>query len=156
MIKQILCTVCLWLIGLMAGAQSLTPITWTAYGLTFEAPRGILVEEDTEETFLVNNNKYYILIQSLDSDGMIADDLASFLQDYANDDGVKSQSAITSFDLPQFYGVMLSGLCGEEDNCLYACLLTKDAGSGFYLSITYTKDEKAQAEKILKSFKMEE
>ena len=26
-------------------AQALAPISWTAYGLTFDAPRGILVEE---------------------------------------------------------------------------------------------------------------
>lgn len=55
---------------LSASAQALVPITWTAYGLTFEAPKGILVEEDTEETFLLNNSRFYITIQSLDSDGM--------------------------------------------------------------------------------------
>mgnify|MGYP000367461614 CR=1 FL=1 len=38
--------------------EALVPITWTAYGLTFEAPKGILVEEDTEETFLLNNSRF--------------------------------------------------------------------------------------------------
>ena len=46
---------------LSVSAQALVPITWTAYGLTFEAPKGILVEEDTEETFLLNNSKFYRL-----------------------------------------------------------------------------------------------
>ena len=39
-------------IGTMAmNAQALAPISWTAYGLTYYAPKGILVEEDTEDTF---------------------------------------------------------------------------------------------------------
>lgn len=32
---------------LSAGAQALSPVTWTAYGLTFKVPKGIVVEEDT-------------------------------------------------------------------------------------------------------------
>ena len=45
-------TACLYL---SVSAQNLVPITWTAFGLTFDAPKGILVEEDTEDTFLLNN-----------------------------------------------------------------------------------------------------
>ena len=51
--KKVLLLVFLSLTWLSASAQALVPITWTAYGLTFEAPKGILVEEDTEETFQV-------------------------------------------------------------------------------------------------------
>ena len=91
--KKVLLLVFLSLAWLSVSAQALVPITWTAYGLTFEAPKGILVEEDTEETFLLNNSKFYITIQSLDSDGMTKSDLKSVLKDYANDDGVKDQSA---------------------------------------------------------------
>lgn len=140
---------------LSVSAQALVPITWTAYGLTFEAPKGILVEEDTEETFLLNNSKFYITIQSLDSDGMTKSDLKSVLKDYANDDGVKDQSAVQEFELPQFFGTYLRGSC-ETDHCLYACLMTKTAGSGFYISIIYSKENENIAEKILKSFIMEE
>ncbi len=60
---------------LSVSAQALVPITWTAYGLTLRLQKGILVEEDTEETFLLNNSKFYITIQSLDSDGMTKSDL---------------------------------------------------------------------------------
>lgn len=49
--KKVLLLVFLSLTWLSASAQALVPITWTAYGLTFEAPKGILVEEDTEEIF---------------------------------------------------------------------------------------------------------
>lgn len=140
---------------LSVGAQVLTPVTWTAYGLTFDAPKGILVEEDTEETFLLNNSKFYITVQSLESDDLTREDLKGILLDYANDDGVKNQSEITSFELPQFYGTFLSGTC-NEDHCLYASLLTKAAGSGFYISILYAPEKAAEAEKILKSFKMED
>lgn len=153
--RKILFLMFLCISCLAMDAQTLVPTTWTAYGLTFEAPKGILVEEDTEETFLLNNSKFYITIQSLDSDGMTKEDLSSVLKDYANDDGVKDQSTIQAFELPQFYGSYLSGAC-EEDHCFYACLMTKAAGSGFYISIIYAKGEEANAEKILKSFKMEE
>ena len=60
--KKVLLLVFLSLAWLSVSAQALVPITWTAYGLTFEAPKGILVEEDTEETFLLNNSKFYITI----------------------------------------------------------------------------------------------
>ena len=153
--KKVLLLVFLSLTWLSASAQALVPITWTAYGLTFEAPKGILVEEDTEETFLLNNSKFYITIQSLDSDSMTKSDLKSVLKDYANDDGVKDQSAVQEFELPQFFGTYLKGSC-ETDHCLYACLMTKAAGSGFYISIIYSKENENIAEKILKSFTMEE
>lgn len=153
--RKILFLMFLCISCLAMDAQTLVPTTWTAYGLTFEAPKGILVEEDTEETFLLNNSKFYITIQSLDSDGMTKEDLSSVLKDYANDDGVKDQSAVQAFELPQFYGSYLSGTC-EEDHCFYACLMTKAAGSGFYISVIYAKGEETNAEKILKSFKMEE
>ena len=153
--KKVLLLVFLSLAWLSVSAQALVPITWTAYGLTFEAPKGILVEEDTEETFLLNNSRFYITIQSLDSDGMTKSDLKSVLKDYANDDGVKDQSAVQEFELPQFFGTYLRGSC-ETDHCLYACLMTKTAGSGFYISIIYSKENENIAEKILKSFTMEE
>lgn len=51
--KKILFLAFLCLACLSVSAQTLVPVTWTAYGLTFEAPKGILVEEDTEETFLL-------------------------------------------------------------------------------------------------------
>nr|WP_259325255.1 hypothetical protein [Phocaeicola vulgatus] len=59
------------------------------------------------------------------------------------------------FELPQFFGTYLRGSC-ETDHCLYACLMTKTAGSGFYISIIYSKENENIAEKILKSFIMEE
>lgn len=123
--------------------------------MTFKVPKGILVEEDTEETFLLNNSKFYITLQSLDSDGMTRDDLKSVLQDYANDDGVKEQSDLQEFELPQFYGTCLKGIC-DEDRCLYACLMTKEAGSAFYVSVIYAEGKENEAEAILKSFVMEE
>lgn len=153
--KKILFLAFLCLAGLQAYAQNLVPITWTAYGLTFEAPRGIQVEEDTEETFLLNNAKFYITVQSLDSDGMTKEDMNVFLKDYANDDGVEQQSDIRTFELPQFYGACLDGR-SEVDYCLYAGLMTKAAGSGFYIAIICAEADKAVADKMLKSFKMEE
>lgn len=147
-----LTAVCLCLI---ANAQALVPTTWTAYGLTFEAPKGILVEEDTEDTFLLNNSRFYITVHSLDSDGMKKEDLSELLKGLADDDGVQEQSEVVSLDLAQFHGIYLKGVA-EEDPCYYACLMTMDAGSVFYVSIIYNRTEDKVVERMLKSFKMEE
>ena len=136
-------------------AQSLVPISWTAYGLTFDAPKGILVEEDTEDTFLLNSSRFYISLHSLDSEDMVHEDLNELLKGLADDDGVQEQSPIESFDLKQFHGIWLKGKT-EEDPCYYACLMTKDAGSVFYISIIYNRTDDKVVEKMLKSFKMEE
>lgn len=136
-------------------AQALTPITWTAYGLTFDAPKGILVEEDTEDTYLLNNSRFYIIIQSLESDDMTKEELKDLLVGLATDDGVVKQSETVPFDLPQFHGLYLKGIA-EEDPCYYACLMTKDAGSIFYVSIIYNRTEDKVVEKMLHSFTMDE
>ena len=148
----LLMAACLYL---SVSAQALVPITWTAFGLTFDAPKGILVEEDTEDTFLLNNARFYISLQSLDSEEMSKEDMPELLKGLADDDEVQQQSEVKTFDLKQFHGVWLKGLA-EEEPCYYACLMTKDAGSVYYISIIYNRVEDRMVERILKSFKMEE
>ncbi len=61
--------------------------------------------------------------------------------------GVKDQSAVQEFELPQFFGIYFKRKLQETDHCLYACLMTKAAGSGFYISIIYSKENENIAEK---------
>ena len=143
---------CLYVV---TNAQVLVPTTWTAYGLTFEAPKGILIEEDTEDTFLLNSSRFYISVHSLESDDMKKEDLEDLLKGLADDDGVQKQSDIVTIDLELFHGLYLKGIA-EEDPCYYVCLMTKDAGSVFYVSIIYNRTDDKVVEKMLKSFKMEE
>ena len=140
---------------IVTDAQNLTPISWTAYGLTFDAPKGILVEEDTEDTFLLNNSRFYITIHSLESDDMKKEGLPELLKGLADDDGVQNQSEVATWDLEQFHAVWLKGIA-EEDPCYYVCLMTKDAGSMFYVSVIYNRTDDKIVEKMLKSFKMED
>ena len=144
--------VCMYL---SVSAQAMAPITWTAFGLTFNAPKGILVEEDTEDTFLLNNARFYITIQYLDSEDMTKEDMNELLKGLADDDGVENLSEVKSFDLPQFHGVSLKGTA-EGDPCCYACLMTKDAGSVYCISIIYNRTDDKVVERMLKSFKMKE
>ena len=139
---------------LAVNAQGFAPISWTAYGLSFDAPKGILVEEDTEDTFLLNNSRFYITIHSLDSDNMKKEELSDLLKGLADDDGVQKQSEVGTWDLEQFHAVWLKGIA-EEDPCYYMCLMTKDAGSVFYVSVIYNSTDDKTVEKMLKSFKME-
>ena len=112
-----LMTGCLYL---TVNAQALAPMTWTAYGLTFSAPKGILVEEDTEDTFLLNNARFYITLHSLESEGMTKDGLPELLKGLVEDDGVQEQSEIAELELKQFHVVYLKGVA-ESDSCYYAC-----------------------------------
>lgn len=148
----LLLTACLFAV---TNAQNFVPINWTAYGLTFNAPKDILVEEDTEDTFLLNNSRFYITIHTLDSDEMKKEELADLLKGLADDDGVQEQSEVVTWDLEQFHAVCLKGIA-EEDPCYYVCLMTKDAGSVFYVSVIYNRTDDKVVEKMLKSFKMEE
>ena len=143
---------CLYVV---TNAQNLVPISWTAYGLTFDAPKGILIEEDTEDTFLLNNSRFYITIHSLDSDDMKKEELGGLLKGLAEDDGVQIKSEVLSWDLKQFHAVYLKGVA-EEDPCYYVCLMTKDAGSLYYVSVIYNRTDDKTEEKMLKSFRMEE
>ncbi|MGL4852160.1 MAG: hypothetical protein ACRC3Z_05895 [Phocaeicola sp.] len=145
-----LCATCL-----CAVAQSLAPLSWTAYGITFKAPRGIQIEEDTEESFVVNDSKFYITIQHLDSDGFTKDNIEQELKALAVEDAVKQQTQTESFELPEFYGASIWGIC-EEEQCAYSFLMTKGAGNLFFVSILYSKGEEKSAQALLKSFKLEE
>lgn len=136
-------------------AQVMEPITWTAYGLTFDVPKGILIEEDTEDTFLLNNSRFYITLQSLESEDMSKKDLMDLLTGLAADDEVQELTPVKDLDLPQFHVVYLKGKL-DDDPCYYACLMTKEAGSVFYISIIYNRTKDEVVEKMLKSFTMEE
>lgn len=140
---------------MFVSAQELTPTSWTAYGLVFDAPRGIRVEEDTEDTYLLNSTRYYISVQTLNTDDIPQEDYQELLASLASEDGIKGDSAIVDYDLSQFRGMYLKGMI-EEDSCYYALLVTKEAGSVFFVSIIYNKVKDEEVEKILKSFKMEE
>ncbi len=153
--RHLLLIVLFCLVSLQGMAQALAPITWTAYGLTFMAPKGIGVEEDTEETFLLDNNNFYITVQALDSDGMTREDLGKELSGLADEDGVSKRTPQKSFELKQFYGTYMHGSC-ETDKCCYCYLMTKAAGSVFFVSIIYSGGQQNIAETILKSFRMEE
>lgn len=138
-----------------ATAQTLQPATWQAYGVSFKAPAGYTVEDDSEEGYILSTPVYYITVQLLEGEGIQRSELAQELKNIATDDEVTAQSDITSFELPQFYGVWLRGDC-ESDQCLYSYLLTKEDGSGLYVSIVYTDPADATPETILKSFTIEE
>lgn len=135
--------------------QTLKPAVWSSYDITFEAPAGITVEEDSEEAYTVSTSTYYISLQLLDSEGLKRAELAGELKHVADDDGVTRQSAVKAFELPQFYGVQLTGNC-DPDPCMYCYLLAKDGSGGFYVSILYKDAADKLPEKILKSFKLVE
>ena len=136
-------------------AQELKNTTWSSYGVSFQAPSDITVEDDSEEGYTVSNDTYYITVQLLDGEGFKRNELGNELKNIATDDQVSNQSAVQDFETPQFYGAQLKGNC-EEEACLYSYLLAKDDSCGFYVSILYKKKGDTVPETILKSFKLED
>lgn len=136
-------------------AQTLQPFTWQAYGVSFKAPAGYAIEDDSEEGLILSTSTYYITVQLLEGGSFQRSELAQELKNIAADDEVTRQSKVTDFELPQFYGVQLTGDC-ESERCLYCYLLAKDDTSGFYVSILYSDPTDTLPETILKSFTLEE
>lgn len=139
-----------------AGAQELVTTEWEAYGVSFQVPAGFSVEDDSDEGYILSDPTYYITVQLLEGGGDIpAAELGGELKNVATDDEVANQSAVTSFDLPQFHGVQLKGDC-ESDHCLYSYLLSKDGSCGLYISIVYKSAEDPLPEQMLRSFRLQE
>ncbi len=136
-------------------AQELKNTTWSSYGVSFQVPSNLIVEDDSEEGYIVSNDTYYITVQLLDGEGFKRDELSDELKNIATDDQVSDQSAVQSFETQQFYGARLEGNC-EGEACLYSYLLSKDNSCGFYVSILYKQKEDTVPERILKSFKLED
>lgn len=139
-----------------AGAQEMVTTEWEAYGVSFQVPAGFSVEDDSDEGYVLSDPTYYITVQLLEGGGDIpAAELGGELKNVATDDEVANQSAVTSFDLPQFHGVQLKGDC-ESDHCLYSYLLSKDGSCGLYISIVYKSAEDPLPEQMLRSFRLQE
>lgn len=136
-------------------AQKLENTTWSSYGVSFQVPSDIVVEDDSEEGYIISNDIYYITVQLLDGEGFKRSELKDELKNIAADDQVSEQSEIQSFETDQFYGTQLEGNC-QEDACLYSYLLAKDDSCGFYVSILYKEKGDPVPETILKSFRLED
>lgn len=124
---------------LPAFAQNLKTTTWSSYGVSFQAPADLVVEDDSSEGYIAGNDTYYLTIQLLEGEGLKKEELGQELKAIATDDEVTSQSSVQSFELPQFHGVQLKGNC-EEEKCVYSYLLAKDGSCGFYVSIVYRQE----------------
>lgn len=98
---------------LPAFAQNLKTTTWSSYGVSFQAPADLVVEDDSSEGYIAGNDTYYLTIQLLEGEGLKKEELGQELKAIATDDEVTSQSSVQPFELPQFHGVQLKGNCEE-------------------------------------------
>lgn len=51
---------------LPACAQNLKTTTWSSYGVSFQAPADLVVEDDSSEGYIAGNDTYYLTIQLLE------------------------------------------------------------------------------------------
>lgn len=87
---------------LPAFAQNLKTTTWSSYGVSFQTPADLVVEDDSSEGYIAGNDTYYLTIQLLEGEGLKKEELGQELKAIATDDEVTSQSSVQSFELPQF------------------------------------------------------
>ena len=69
-------------------AQTLQSTTWKAYGISFKAPAGFNVEDDSEEGYIISTPTYYIIVQLLEGEGIKRSELSQELKNIASDDEV--------------------------------------------------------------------
>lgn len=101
-------------VAVPAVAQQLKTTRWDSYGVSFQAPSDLTVEDDSSEGYLAGNDTYYLTIQLLEGEGMKKEELGQELKAIATDDEVTSQSEVQPFELPQFYGAQLKGNCEDD------------------------------------------
>lgn len=138
-----------------ATAQEMTKVSWSAFGVSFNVPTDLVVEDDSEEGYIVSNDTYYVNVQILDGEAMDKNAMATEIKQVADDDQLKNQSPVQQFDLPQFYGAQLKGMT-EGEYCLYNYLMSKDDSGGFFVTIIFKDKEDVLPYKIIKSFKLAE
>ena len=52
-------TVCCMVFTLPINAQDLKRVSWEAFGVSFNVPENMVIEDDSEEGFIVSNETYY-------------------------------------------------------------------------------------------------
>ena len=60
---------------LPAFAQNLKTTTWSSYGVSFQAPADLVVEDDSSEGYIAGNDTYYLTIQLLEGEGLKKEEL---------------------------------------------------------------------------------
>ena len=76
---------------LPAFAQNLKTTTWSSYGVSFQAPADLVVEDDSSEGYIAGNDTYYLTIQLLEGEGLKKEELGSLFGLYVNPESVESE-----------------------------------------------------------------
>ena len=65
--------------------------------ISFKAPAGFNVEDDSEEGYIISTPTYYITVQLLEGEGIKRSELSQELKNIASDDEVTNQTPVTTF-----------------------------------------------------------
>lgn len=114
-----------------------------------------MIEEDSEEGFILSNDTYYVNVQILDGEAMDKASMSTEIKHMADEDQLTEQSPVTKFELSHFHGVQLKGK-NEGEFYSYNYLMSKDESGGFFITIIYPNSQDNTPEKIIKSFILED
>ena len=146
-------TVCCMVFTLPINAQDLKRVSWEAFGVSFNVPENMVIEDDSEEGFIVSNETYYVSIQMLEGESTDKNSLTEEVKQIANDDQLEEQTPVESFNLPQFYGAQLQG-SSEGEFYRYTYLMSKDESGGFFVTIIFKDKNDTLPTNIIKSFQL--
>jgi hypothetical protein len=140
---------------LAAAAQQSVHYHWAAYGVGFDAPCRMAVEEDSDEAYVVTNDDFYITLQALDADGIHREELPEILADYVEDDAMDRMEKTQQAETWQFFVASVAGQC-DQDRCRSLVLMAKDSSCAFYVSVVYAPAKAAAVQPMVESFTLED
>lgn len=148
-------TVCCLVSILPANAQKMKSTRWSAFGVSFKIPSDFIIEDDSEEGYILSNDQYYVNVQILDGEAMNKKAIANEVRQVAVDDQLSELSTVKEFSLPKFYGAQLQGSI-EGEWYLYNYLMAKDESCGFFVTVIYKDKNDKIPKQILESFELED
>ena len=143
------------IIVLPMNAQEMKRTSWTSFGVSFQIPTDMEVEDDSEEGYVLSNEKYYVNVQILDGEAMNKDAMAKEVKQIADDDQLGEQTPVKQFELAQFHGAQLQGTT-EGEFYLYNYLMSKDESGGFFVTVIFKDKADLLPYTIIKSFQLED
>lgn len=124
---------------LPAFAQNLKTTTWSSYGVSFQAPADLVVEDDSSEGYIAGNDTYYLTIQLLEGEGLKKEELGQELKAIATDDEVTSQSSVQPLSCPSSMACSSKETVKKRNASTVTCWQKTEAAASIYPLYTVRK-----------------
>ena len=155
--KLLLSFILLFMVFSAVNAQDLETYTWEQWGVSFKIPAQIEEVENTEYSFIAENEEFAISVEAVDYEGATIDDIAEFLV-YLGDQYGLSDALDAEVDLLSiggFEGLYLEGTIDEGVIMCVAILLDSSSDLALAIRIIYLEGQEETCTNIINSFSKE-